>query len=94
MLPFLKKKHQTGVITQTRQPDEDKEPKDSEDQGLMACAQDLIDAIQASDSKRVAAALRAAFEIVDSQPHEEGEHTDEEAPFPHSYDAQNIKAAK
>lgn len=87
MLPFLKNKHQqTGVIVQNRTPDE---PKDSEDQGLMACAQDLIDAVHSKDAKRVASALKAAFEIADSEPHVEGEHVE-----PHSYEAQNRKAAE
>lgn len=91
MLPFLKKKQQTGVIVKTRQPDEkpEQEENEQEDQGLMVCAQDLIDAIAAQDVKAVASALRAAFQIADSEPHEEGEHTE-----PHSYDAQNEKAGE
>ncbi len=90
LLPFLKnKQQQSGVIVQNRTPDE---PKDSEDQGLMACAQDLIDAVHAKDAKRVASALKAAFEIADSEPHVEGEHLDESSP--HTYEAQNRKAAE
>lgn len=41
---------------------------------LSACAEDLIDAIHSKDPQAVAHALEAAFQICDSQPHEEGEH--------------------
>jgi hypothetical protein len=92
MLPWLKPKSQTGVIIQARKPDADKEPKDSEDQGLKACAEDLISAVESKDSSRVAAALRAAFQICESEPHDEAEDTDK--PSPHTYDAQNIKASE
>lgn len=86
MLPFLKAKpQQTGVIVQARKPDEGKE-KPAEDQGLMACAQDLISAIETKDAKAVASALRAAHEICEG-----GESEDSEEPSPHTYDAQNIK---
>lgn len=46
--------------------------------------------MKSNDVKGVAEAIKSAFEILDSQPHEEGEHTNE----PHSYDAQNQKAGK
>lgn len=91
MLPFLKKKPQVaGIITKVREPDSDKPQDSEEDQGLRACARDLIDAVHSQDEGRVASAIRAAFAICDSEPHEEGEHTNE-SPEPHSYDAQNIK---
>lgn len=40
----------------------------------MAAAKDLMMAVQAQDAKRVAAAFRAAFELLEKQPHEEVEH--------------------
>lgn len=101
-LPFLKHKNDSGIagmLIAKRKPDgagmsspspaetETEESKDSD--GIDSAASDLIVAVHARDSKAVAAALRAAFEICDSEPHEEGEHTN-----PHSYDAQNEKAAK
>lgn len=89
MLPFLKKKPQPGVMVQTRQADEDKQPDNT---GLEACAQDLIDAVQSGDAKRVASALKAAHDICDTYSHEEGPHTNEE-PSPHTYESQNQKAA-
>jgi hypothetical protein len=79
LLPFLRKKQEEGssptLSIKTRTPDK---KEDSDDAGLNACAQDLLDAVQARDVSGVAAALKAAFEIADSQPHEEGPHTYED----------------
>lgn len=44
---------------------------------LEACADDIIRAINSKDSKMLAEAIKAAFEICDSEPHEEGPHTNE-----------------
>jgi hypothetical protein len=82
MLPFLKPKTQTGLIISQRKPDgetEEKGMEDQEDMGLMSAAEDLIRAVHAKDAKAVASALRAAFEIVDSEAHVEGEHIDDES---------------
>ena len=73
MLPFLKNKKEAGmsgdVDSKMRQPD------DGEEYDTMhAAAQDLIDAIHSKNVKAVAEALRAAFELADSEPHVEGEH--------------------
>lgn len=82
-LPIFIKPKQTGLIVEQRKPDGNKEVS-QEDQGLEACAQDAINAIHAKDAKALASALRAAFELMELEPHEEG---------PHTYDAQNRKAA-
>lgn len=56
-----------------------KEPVGSDgDEALLACAEDLIDAVKAGDSKGVAHALKAAFDIADAMPHHEGEHLEGE----------------
>lgn len=92
MLPILKNKQaqQAGVIVKTRAPDESQEPQDKDDPaaGIKACARELINAIHAKDEHKVSEALKDIFSILDSEPHEEGEHTN-----PHSYDAQNEDAA-
>jgi hypothetical protein len=90
MLPFLKQKQQAGVIVNQRKPDSIKEDS-SEDYALESAAEDLIRAHNTKDIKAVAAALRAAFQILDAEPHEEGEHTNDED---NSFDSLNIKAAK
>lgn len=78
MLPFLKpKRADGGVMTQLRAPDE-KPQESQEDSGLESAMKDLIDAVDARDHKRMAIAMKAAFEILDSMPHEEGPHTNEE----------------
>lgn len=80
MLPFMKHKMQTGVIVNTRKPDGShvEDGMEGDDQGMEAVAEDMIRAFSTKDSKALAAALRAAFEIADSEPHVEGEHLDEE----------------
>lgn len=84
-LPFLKKKQQAGIagpMIEYRKPDADGEghnDKDSNDnEGLRACARDLISCVQSGDEAGAADALKAAFDICDSQPHEEGPHINEE----------------
>lgn len=73
MLPFLKKHKAAGLIVEQRMPD-----KPSEISEMETCAQDLLSAIEAKDIKGMASALQAAFELADSQPHQEGEHLDEQ----------------
>lgn len=60
-----------------RAPDS-QEPKSDDSEGLEAAASDILDAITAGDKKRLASAIKAAFEICDSLPHEEGPHTNDE----------------
>lgn len=81
MLPFLKPKTVAGVIVSKRKPDGGQETSDETpglDGGLQAAAQDLIDAVHAKDAERTASAIRAAFEILDAEPHVEGPHLSEE----------------
>lgn len=49
-----------------------------EDEGLLAAARDLIDAVQANDEAGVVGAMRAAFDLMEMQPHEEFEPEIEE----------------
>lgn len=73
MLPFLKLNKEAGasgpVESVKRQPDED-----SEYDMLESAAEDLIAAVHSKDVKLARSALLAAFQICDSQPHEEGPH--------------------
>lgn len=73
MLPFLKNKMEGSssepVEIKKREPDEE-----SDYDGLHACAEDLMNAVHAKDIPGIAEALRAAFQVCDSEPHEEGEH--------------------
>ena len=73
MLPFLKDKEagmQEPADPIKRKPDEEQEYD-----ALESAAQDLISAVHSKDVKATCEALRAAFELCDSEPHEEGEHT-------------------
>jgi hypothetical protein len=83
-LPFLKPKAQTGLIIQTRKPDGNAEPMESEDSGdhaMEACAEDMLRAISNKDAKALASAIRSALECSSS----DGDN---------DYDSQNIKAAQ
>lgn len=73
MLPFLKNTKEGGISTP---PDKIKRESDegSDLDLLETCSQDLISAIHSKDAKGVKEALKAFFEICDSEPHEEGEH--------------------
>ena len=82
MLPFLRPKLQTGLLISTRKADGSAAPTENESSApetddIEACAQELIRAVHAKDAPGVAQAIRSAFEILESQPHAEGEHTNE-----------------
>lgn len=70
MLPFLKKTLESGaqgpVESVERSPDDE-----SDYDSLEAAAEDLCSAVHAKDYKGVATALRAAFDILESEPHQE-----------------------
>lgn len=85
MLPFLKKRQEAGISgiqVKQRAPDEKPEAEEDKDAAIHSAAQDLINAVHSKDPKATADALRSAFEICDSEPHEEGPHVE-----PHSYEA-------
>lgn len=72
-LPFLDKKRMAGSISESvSKSEENQELKISEE--LKVAAEDLISAIHAKDAKKAAMALKAAFLIMESEPHEEAEH--------------------
>lgn len=73
-LPWMKPKTIAGLIMNVRKPDGSQETTGSTenpDAGLQAASADLIRAVMAKDEAGVCAALRAAFTILDAEPHEE-----------------------
>ena len=73
MLPFLKRDKEGSVSAPVDS--KMRKPDDGEDYDVMhSAAQDLLSAIESKSVNGVAEALRAAFELADSEPHEEGEH--------------------
>lgn len=54
------------------------EEQDDPRAAAKAAAKDILSAIEAKDESMLAAALESAFQIFDSQPHEEGDHTNED----------------
>ncbi len=73
MLPFLKQNKEASASMPT---DPIKRSPDNEPDYdmLESAAEDLISAVHSKDVKAVCSALRAAFELCDAEPHEEGEH--------------------
>lgn len=75
LLPFLKKSKDAGaaapIESLERKPDE---PKDEDFDSLEVAAEDILSAMKANDAKALASALRAAFELLEMQPHQEVDH--------------------
>ncbi len=85
MLPILKHRpHDSGLIVKNRAPDAKPEGEESDDDhAVEACAQDIISAVHAKDSKALTSALKALFECIEDSPSED-----------ESYASQNAKAAQ
>ncbi len=80
LLPFLKKQNVGGSIAtqvEVRKPDAPEQEDDSE-APLRACAADMISAVQANDPMAMAEAIKSAFQIMEMQPHDESEQSEEE----------------
>lgn len=81
MLPFLKKNKEASVSV-SAMPDvivrESDHEEEHHDDMLHAIGQELIDALHKKDVGSVIECLRAAFYILDAEPHEEGEHLEHE----------------
>ena len=73
MIPFLKNRQEasaSGPVEPVKRKPDHEEDYDS----LHVAAEDMLTAIKSGDAKALASALKAAFQIVDSEPHEEGTH--------------------
>ena len=81
MLPFMKPKAQTGIMTTYRKPDSEEPaaPTETEEYDeTHGIAEDILRAISTKDAKSLAEALKDMFEVCDSKPHVEGEHLESE----------------
>ena len=79
MIPFLKRKQDGSasmpVDTIHREHDEDSDGSDFD--GLETAMEELHNALMAKNYKGAAQIFRDAQELIDSEPHEEGEHTND-----------------
>jgi hypothetical protein len=73
MLPFLKHK-QEGSMSEDDDPIKRDHDEESDYDMLESASEDLISAVHSKDVKAVCSALRAAFEMLDMEPHQEGQH--------------------
>jgi hypothetical protein len=76
MLPFLKKM-QEGSMSMPVESIKRDHDEDVEYDMLESAVEDLFKAMKSNDIKSGCEALRAAFEIYDSEPHFEGPHEEE-----------------
>lgn len=92
-LPFLAKKQMSGVIVSQRKKDgagiNEGETEGAGNHAMEAAAEDIIRAITSKDAQHLALALQAAYDICESN-----EPESEDEAQPHSYDAQNERAAQ
>lgn len=77
LLPWLKNKKESGSASASTPVLKREHDEDYEYDSMEAAAEDLCNAIERKDYKAAAEALRSAFELMDSEPHYEGEHLDE-----------------
>lgn len=74
---FLQKQSDAAIVSPV--PDKiERKPDDSKDEefdSLEGAMQELHSALNSKDYKGAAQIFRSAFELMDSQPHEEGPHT-------------------
>ena len=73
MLPYLKR-NKDGSASSPVEAIERKPDHEENFDVMESVAQDILNALESKDAKALAEALRAAFELMDSEPHEEGEH--------------------
>lgn len=75
MLPYLKKLNEAGVFgpveTIKREPDEG---ASDEYDPVESAFEDICHAVERKDYKAGAEALKAAFQLLEEEPHHEGEH--------------------
>lgn len=80
MIPFMKKKEVSVSmpVEHIMRDSDHEEEMDEHDELMEAIAHELMEALQKKNVKDVVMALRAAFQILDSEPHVEGEHPEGE----------------
>jgi hypothetical protein len=77
MLPFLAPKHVATVIISKQKEDgtvKDDHVEGEEHSGMIEAMEDLIRGMNMKNASAMAEAFKAAFEICESEPHEESEH--------------------
>lgn len=78
-LPFLRQKDKAPSISAPIvMSDGSQGEREEVDSGLMEAARDIIKALEMKDARRLADAIRAAFQICDSMPAEEASQSDED----------------
>jgi hypothetical protein len=80
MIPFMKKKEASvsAPIEHITRDSDHEDEMDGHDEMMEAIAHELLDAVHKRNPKDLVMALRAAFQVLDSEPHVEGEHPEGE----------------
>jgi len=74
MLPFLKLNKEASASAPVESVERKPDNEESEYDGMESAMEELCDAIHAREYKKAATAFRAAFDMLEMQPHEEIEH--------------------
>lgn len=74
MLPFLKNKKDASVSSASVPVQKRDHDEDYEYDSMEVAAEELCHALEKKDYKAIAQALKATFEILDSESNEEGPH--------------------
>lgn len=79
MLPFLKRAKEASASAPVEKIEREHDDTYEEDEYDMldSAMSELIDAVKSGDVKAASQAFRSAFEMCESIPHNEGEHTEE-----------------
>jgi hypothetical protein len=72
LLPFLKNKQEVGMSASVDSVKRKSDNPDEDYDVLESAAEDLCNAVHAKDYKAAATALRAAFDLLESESHQEG----------------------
>jgi hypothetical protein len=73
VMPWLKKEADVAIPVESHKL---RKPDDGEFNGLHACMDEFIAAVHAKDIKGAAEAFKSAFQVCESEPHEESPHED------------------
>lgn len=76
-MPWLRRRREAAIVT--AQVKDGEIVKESEEQDeIQMIAEEMIQAIEKKDAKKLAEALRASFQMMELEPHEEIEHEEQE----------------
>lgn len=71
---ILAMRKKPGAGAEMPPPGDDMEHDESPDDGMEACGEEMLAAIESKDARALAEAVKHLFTMADAMPHQEGEH--------------------